>query len=358
MSDETWGVHGIGGPGQRTTDHAGGRDPDFRQPIDNTLCLMLRRALEAAYLLLVAPLLAGPWALVVYVPALVEAVLLALRDWLHEDGDDPDRFSMLALGALVFAALIAAPDELLAWWPWAWQRSQASWRGVLWPAWWPAAVPVLALVRLALLTVPVYAWRETWYLTQRQRQEIVAPTASSVAYTSPAPHHVDIPGVWNPHRDPNAPVELREPDDAPTRRDIPLDQERAVTAYGAGVLVGNGNGRGEDEEDEEDGASLALPGPVQVELVAFPVGLFRGRGKQAALNAQTFARRVLQDENHYSQNWAVNERLLTDWKARQFFTWMQDNGHADPPDAQNQRALTGRGRRLLRKVARGEIEPV
>jgi hypothetical protein len=62
------------------------------------------------------------------------------------------------------------------------------------------------LIRAVLVVGPWRASREIWYLDQRQRQEIIAPTLSGVAYTSPEAHRVSIPGIHNPHRDPNAPA--------------------------------------------------------------------------------------------------------------------------------------------------------
>jgi len=100
---------------------------------------------------------------------------------------------------------------------------------------------------------------------------------------------------------------------------------------------------------------LAIDAPSGAELVAFPLKLF-GRGDQGALNARTWAARVLADESLYSGRAAVKGRLITDWSARKLMDWMEQHGYADPPDAMHRRALTGRGRRLLRAVARGDVE--
>jgi len=191
--------HVIGGPGQRTSDRAGGYDAEVRQPRVLTWDRMKRRAAEALFLLLVVPLFVGPWALVVYIPLLTERGILALAGWLNIEVD-VDRVSMLCLSLLTFAVVALAPDALLSWWPFPGQQSRASWRGLLWPARWPGAIPLIILLRVVPVVAALRAWREVWYLDQRQRQETITPTISSVAYEQANPGSVEIPGVYNPHR--------------------------------------------------------------------------------------------------------------------------------------------------------------
>lgn len=338
MTDE--GRLGLTTAGQRTTEAVGGSS-ERHEALRHVRDLVLRRFAEVAFYALWVPLLAGPWALVVYVPWVFDATMRALGRWLWDEDSGVNRASLLALGVAVALALAVTPDELLVWWPFRWQTQHADWLGL-------RMHPLWLLLRGVLLVAPIAARREVWYLDQRQRIEIIAPTLSGVAYTSPEAHRVTIPGVWNPHR---AETELPNPEPPrdELRRVMLLNRGREVELYGDGPAVAVGNGAG-------DGAALVIDAPSGAELVAFPVKLF-GRGDQGALNARTWAARVLADESLYSGRAAVKGRLITDWSARKLFDWMQANGYADPPDAMHRRALTGRGRRLLRAVARGEMSP-
>lgn len=216
MSDDAR-LASIGAPGMRTGDKSGGgRDPDFAQPIDNTRSRMLRRAIEALWLLIGVPLLLGPWVLVVYVPRYLERAAYAVGDWFGIEVE-VNRFSMACLGALVLVALLVVPDPLLLWWPFWWQRGAATFRGILWPAWWAASIPVVLLLRIAPVVVSLAMWPEVWYLDQRQRQETVDPTRSSMAYDTVHPANVEYPGIHNPYR---LPGEEPPTDDTSVKPDI------------------------------------------------------------------------------------------------------------------------------------------
>jgi hypothetical protein len=201
---------GITTAGQRTSEAVGGSG-ERGEAIRHTRDLFLRRLLEVAFLALWVPLIAGPWCLAVYVPIAFDRFVNRAGVWLGLAGDRTRaeeyvyRASLLCVGIAVALGLLVLPGWALAWWPWRWQASAESWRGLLWPRWWMAAVPSFVLIRAVLVVGPWRASREIWYLDQRQRQEIIAPTLSGVAYTSPEAHRVSIPGIHNPHRDPNAP---------------------------------------------------------------------------------------------------------------------------------------------------------
>lgn len=339
MADDLRGI-GIGAAGQRTGQDINETD-ERKLALRHTRDLALRRVLEVAFWLLWVPLVAGPWALCWYVPWAFDATMRVLGRWLWGEDSGVNRASLLALGVAVALALAVTPDELLVWWPFRWQTRHADWLGL-------RMHPLLLLLRGVLLVAPIAAQREVWYLDQRQRIEIIAPTLSGVAYTSPEAHRVTIPGAWNPHRAEAEPPDPELPRDE-LRRVMLRNRGREVELYGDGPAVAVGNGAG-------DGAALVIDAPSGAELVAFPVKLF-GRGDAGAFNAKTWAARVLADESLYSGRAAVKNRLITDWSARKLFDWMQANGYADPPDAMHRRALTGRGRRLLRAVARGEMSP-
>lgn len=190
----------LGAPGQRTAERTGGSE-ERRLALKETLALILRRCIEVAWLLLAVPLLAGPWILVYYVPAAYNAMALRFARWM-DPVDAPDRvdpMTLLAFAALTLGVLLVLPDGALAWWPFAWQRSRADW-------YWLRMHPLALVLRAVLLVAPWRAWTmEERYLTNRQRQEVVAPTLSGVAYATADPHNVAIAGVVNPHRNPEAP---------------------------------------------------------------------------------------------------------------------------------------------------------
>ena len=328
---------GLGAPGQRTTENTSGRSANIAEPLEHLRLLLLRRVLEGLYVAAWAPVLVGPWVLALYVPALFAYAAPRIERWFWP-GDEPQRVdpgSLLAIGVLVAAVIAFLPAPYRDWWP----------LRVVWSAWSPRWI----WARAVALLLPWVAWRrEVPYIDSRQRQEIAVPTLSGVAYSQPAPHLVRLPGVVNPFRDPAAPQP--EPDPEPElRRILQRNRGHAVRTYGDPPTVAVGNGAG-------DGEMLDLDVATTAELVAFPVKLF-GRGNAGAHNATTWAARVLADESRYSGRAAVKDKLITDWSSRQLFDWMQRNAYADPPDAMHRRALTGRGRRLLRSVSRGEFSP-
>ena len=250
MTDD--GMRGglLGGAGQRTTERVGGHDAEVSQPRELTWDRMKRRALEALFVLVGVPLLMGPWALVVYVPLYLERVAYAVADWFDLD-IEVNRLSMACFGLLVGLALLVAPDSLLSWWPFWWQRSAASFRGLLWPGFWPAAIPVVLLLRVTIIAVSLAAWPEVWYLDQRQRQGTIAPTLDSVAYDTVHPGSAEIPGVYNVHRLPGAEPDIEDEPrtygDIIIHREAPADSAQvlasnAVTGAPSVAVGGNGNG--------------------------------------------------------------------------------------------------------------------
>jgi len=160
MADEQRFSSGYGARGQVTTERVGGHDAEVSQPRELTWDRMKRRAMEALFALVGVPLLLGPWSLVVYVPLYLERALYAVADWFDIEAH-VDRLSMACLGALVFVALIVAPDAAMVWWPFAWQRSAVTVRGLLWPAFWPRVVPVVLLIGGIL-----------WFRVATQRQVV------------------------------------------------------------------------------------------------------------------------------------------------------------------------------------------
>ena len=344
MDDERLGMLGAG---QRTSERVGGWD-DIIIAIRNTALLCAIAAVGASFAVAVS-LVCGPWALVYGVPWAFDRALSTLGRWLWNDPHGVDRGSLLAIAALVAAALLLATDPLLLWWPWRWQAHRDTLWGLLVPQRWPEWIGASVFLRAVALYAAVKAWAQVWYLTQRLRQEVMAPTVSGTAQAQANAHDVEIPGVWNPYRDPNRPRELEPVPVDDMRRVLLRNRGREVVIYGDPPALAVGNGAG-------DGEALDLDVPASRELVEFPTRLF-GRGNQGALNARIFATRVLADETLYSGRAAVKNRLITDWSSRKLMDWMQERGYADPPDAMNRRALTGRGRRLLRAVARGDAEP-
>ena len=206
MADD---LRGIGAPGHRLTETVGG--PGERaEAIRHTRDLLLRRMLEAAFVAVWVPLIAGPWALCYYIPVAFRYAVDVAGTWL---GIVPDwlrsqeylyRGSLVCFGLAVALGLLVLDDWALFWWPWRWQIPASTGRGLLWPGWWRAAIPSAVLIRAILVIGPWRAWRiEETHLTNRQRTEI---EASGAAYALTELHDVDIPGVRNPHRDPNAPA--------------------------------------------------------------------------------------------------------------------------------------------------------
>lgn len=201
----------IGRPGQRIEEHAGGRGADYDLPRVNTWDRMRRRAAEVVYLALWVPALAGPWCLVIYVPLIIERAALAAGHWLRVEVE-VDRWSLVAIAALVIVALVMLPEAALSWWPFRWQIDRASWH-------WLRMHPLWVLLRAVAIVAPLVAWREEAYLTDRQRRETVLPTSSSPAFETAPLHTISAPGLWPLVHDPEAPA---EPQAAQVVRPVPL----------------------------------------------------------------------------------------------------------------------------------------
>lgn len=185
---------GIRQQGQSTSESTGGYGANIREPLAHLRLLVLRRILEGLYAAVWAPLIVGPWILALYVPATFGWALPQLGRWFwpDEEQDRVDPWSLVSIGAVVALIVALTPRELLAWWPlrWVWAQYDPRW---LW-------------IRALLVGLPLLARREVRLVDMRQRQEIVAPTLSGVAYSQPAPHLVRFAGYDNPFRDPAAPA--------------------------------------------------------------------------------------------------------------------------------------------------------
>jgi hypothetical protein len=188
------------GEGQRTIERLGGW-AEIAIAVRDTLLLVAIAALRAAWVLVLS-LLAGPPSLVALVPAAIDGIAA----WLDDEHEPMGRFDAVALGALVALLLALAPDVALCWWPWRWQATRASWWGLWWPTWWPAAVPSVVLARGVLLAAIIAGGREVKYLRNRLRQEVAVPTMSGATFQQMQAHTVEIEGVVNPYRDPDAPA--------------------------------------------------------------------------------------------------------------------------------------------------------
>lgn len=186
--------NGFGQPGQRTSESTGGYGANIREPLAHLRLLVLRRVLEGLYVAVWAPLIVGPWVLALYVPATFGWAMPRLGRWFWPDEDQErvNPWSLVSIGVLVALLVALTPGELLAWWP----------LRIVWAQWSPCWV----WVRAVLVILPLLARREVWYIDQRQRQEILLPTLSGVAYSQPAPHNVQVPGLFNPYTDPSAPA--------------------------------------------------------------------------------------------------------------------------------------------------------
>ena len=223
---------GMLGAGQRTSERVGGAG-ERGEAIRHTANLVVRRLAEVAFWALWVPLVAGPWCLTWYVPIAFHYATQTVGGWLgilpeHTRSEELTyRASLVCIGAAVALGLLVLPDWALIWWPWRWQIPAATWRGLLWPARWLAAVPSCVLIRAVLIVGPWRAARETRYLDWRQRQEIVMPTLSGVAFSTPDAFRTVIPGVPSFHRDPQAPT-------------APPSEVRAIFR----LEPGNGNGHG------------------------------------------------------------------------------------------------------------------
>jgi len=184
---------GLGGPGQRTTERVGGWD-EILIAIRNTIALMIMAGVTAP-LVALATLIVGPWALVVLIPAGIEAV----ARWFEPD-IIMERASKAAWGVTVLVFLALVPERALAWWPWSWQVNRSTSWGLLWPAEFPGLMRAIIALRIVPVIAVARAIPQTWYLAQRLRREIMAPTASGAAYESASLANIDIPNAYNPHR--------------------------------------------------------------------------------------------------------------------------------------------------------------
>jgi hypothetical protein len=202
---------GITTAGQRTSESVGGGQ-ERNESIRHTRDLLLRRIIEATFVALWVPLITGPWCLILYVPRAVDCAVRAVSRWLGWGAERTRaeeytyRISLTCIGIAVGLGLFVLDDAALCWWPWRWQIARTSLRGLLWPGWWRAAIPSFVILRAIAVFGPLRAWSEVAYLDARQRQEIVMPTLSGVAFSTPDPHDVNIPGVPSFHRDPQAPA--------------------------------------------------------------------------------------------------------------------------------------------------------
>ena len=175
--------------------------------------------------------IAGPWSLVVLLPA----GLVTVARWFEPEWDT-HRYNLAAWGALVVLALAMLPDEAMRWWPWGWQASRASWWGLRWPAAWAHWRGVL-VVRVVLVAAVWRAWGVTWDVSQRLLRELWTPTLSGATYNATDPAAVSIPGVVNPYQPPEpAPiVEVRPVQPVPFHTNGTLVRDVVRTASGAEI---------------------------------------------------------------------------------------------------------------------------
>lgn len=208
MADD--GRLGLTTAGQSTRESVGGSG-DRAEALRHTRDLALRRVLEVAFWLLWVPLVAGPWALCWYVPWAFRHAVDIVGGWLGIVGERTRaeeylyRGSLASIGVAVALGLLVLDDWALCWWPWRWQIPASTARGLLWPAWWRAAIPSVVIVRAVLIAGPLRAATEIEHLDQRQRQEVRMPTLSGAAYETIPAHLAQFRGWQNPYRDPNAP---------------------------------------------------------------------------------------------------------------------------------------------------------
>ena len=297
-----WGT----GPRQSVVEHVGGWD-DIVIAIRDTLLLALLAALNVV-LLLVLTLLAGPWALVVFVPGVTNRVY----HWVY-DADAWYRDTLVLIGTATLGVLLLVPDAALIWWPWRWQATRESWWGLLWPGWWERAIPAVVTVRAVVAAGLVAGWREVWYLTQRLRQEVVAPTLSSVAYVAPAPHLVDIDGYANPYRDPTPPEE-QEPSREIVRafavENVPAERSPAL-ALSDSVMVGESNGNG---------------GAGRYRNLEIPVKLLGDDDETALRRIRAIAYGTLEDGRPWSRpEWTAHD-FMTGHEWRRLNAWLVAHG--------------------------------
>jgi hypothetical protein len=307
--------NGLGAPGQRTSERTGGFD-DIRLALYDTAWLLIRRCVEVVFLALYVPVIVGPPILVIYAPLTLTAGTRHLARWFTGEERDTDPWSLVAIGALALLALLMLPEAALRWWPFRWQVDRASW-------WWLRMHPAWLLVRAVLVVAPWRAWREVWYRDQRQRAEVITPTISGVAYTSPAPHTVEVPGVWNPYQPPQAPTPPADTRGDLVVRYVPApelvdgadDSSRIEAVLPLSIIAR----QGEHEADTLRHAEALVDGM-----------LFDGRASRAALMAYG----------------------LSDGGARTLQSWLSARDYAVDHGDGNGLVVTPLGRRWLRIVER------
>jgi hypothetical protein len=207
MAQDDGSMAGLFGEGQRTIEYAGGAG-ERAETIRHARDMVVRRFIEVAFFVLWVPLIAGPWCLVWYIPWLFDRALLKSGEWLdlvQERTTSEEltyRLSLACIGVGVGVLLLVLDDSLLFWWPWRWQATRESLRGLLWPCWWWQSIPSVFLIRLALIVGPIHAAPAIKHLDQRQLQEIRAPTLSGAAHATVDPWLVQLDGWKNPYRDP------------------------------------------------------------------------------------------------------------------------------------------------------------
>jgi hypothetical protein len=295
--------------------------------------------------------------------------------WLCGDSDSEWHNQTRALwGAVALGLLLLLPDAALFWWPFRWQATRASWWGVLWPAWWPRGIPIVAALRGVVAVGLARGWGEVWYLVQRLRTEVMAPTASGAAYNSADLTDLDIPGVWNPHR--YYEEAEPEPEPQPSRnREIPFNgKPKPALAFRdatpATVSGGNGHGHslplptppeyrdagditaqdvfeGWEERQAQRYVETYPPDPA---LVEFPVALFVSETR-AEDWAQHTGLRVAAGSRLVSAN-AMHPHYCSEGNSRKVGEWLEAHGYCHQLPG-NKRLLTDDGVALLSEVAEG-----
>ena len=309
---------GILGAGQRTTQRVDERDERieaWRHARDNAL----RRCVEVAWVVVAVPMIAGPWVLVVYVPWAYERAVLAADRWFgFDDIERVDRRSLLALGALTALALALIPDELMGWWPFAWQRSHADWL-------WLLMHPLWLLLRAVAIVAPLRAWRlEEPHLTNRQRREVEVPAASGGAHALADLHNIEIPGTLNPYRDPEAP---------PT----PEMRGDIIVRY--------------VPKDDDNGSSRA-------EMV-IPLSIIAKKGEHEAdtlRRTQSVLGGLSSDPDGAASRAVLQAYGLTSTNARTLQEWLAGRGYAEDRKDGRGYVVTNNGRRWL-SIAERHMPP-
>jgi hypothetical protein len=267
-------------------------------------------AASGAVLLALASLIAGPWSLVVLLPAAIDAV----GRWLGADG--LDRAASVWWGVVVAVALIALPEPALIWWPWPWQINRATLWGLLWPHRHPQWIAAACVLRVVLIVAVARAKDAAWYLVQRLRREIIVPTASGAAYNAADLHDVQIPGVANPHRapgaEPAAPLETvrafrveNVPADPPEARALARDGETGDVTVAAGGSNGGNHRR----------------------IVEIPVDLLGDDEHDALRRVQAVAYGVLEDGRPWSRpEWTGSGGVFGPAEWRRLNRWLVERG--------------------------------